>query len=143
MTEVFFYVLKEGSRSNRYLFACRLTEKIYMQGRRVMIHTSTSDEQRHMDRLLWTFRQGSFVPHGAADSQQNPNDPVLIGSLDDADDENDVLINLATDVPDRFSRFDRVVEIIDNEEDQKISGRTRFRFYRDRGYPLVTHDIKE
>ncbi|MEJ2693893.1 MAG: DNA polymerase III subunit chi [Candidatus Thiodiazotropha sp.] len=126
MTQVDFYVLKERASGNRYTLACRLSEKIYHQGRRIFIHTGSEEETRHLDRLLWTFRQGSFVPHG------------IDGSCDPAVN---VLINLAGAVPGFFSRFERVAEIIDKEPQVIADGRDRFRFYRDRGYPLNKHDI--
>ncbi|EGW55831.1 DNA polymerase III subunit chi [Candidatus Endoriftia persephonae] len=141
MTQVDFYILDDKARINRYSLACRLTEKIYHQGRRVFIHTVSADEARHMERLLWTFRQGSFIPHGLLGSADATTTPVIIGSSGDAGEEQDVLINLAPEVPNFFSRFSRVAELIDREPEVKRSGRERFRFYRNRGYPMNTHNI--
>jgi DNA polymerase III subunit chi len=142
MTQVDFYVLDERATDNRFTLACRLSEKIYHQGRRIYIHTGSDDETRHMNRLLWTFRQGSFVPHGSAGDCDPAVTPVIIGHQDDAADEHDVLINLNAEVPTFFSRFERVAELIDKEPQVISAGRERFRFYRDRGYPLNKHDIK-
>jgi DNA polymerase-3 subunit chi len=142
MTQVDFYILDERAEGNRYTFACRLAEKIYLQGRRTFIHTTSVEEQRHMDRLLWTYRQGSFVPHSVLEKADPEVNPVIIGCSAEAGEESDVLINLAPEAPDFFSRFERVAEIIDRDADIKAAGRTRYRFYRDRGYPLNTHDIK-
>ena len=55
---------------------------------------------------------------------------------------NEVLINLSAEVPLIFSHFERVAEIIPEGEENRNSGRERFRFYRDRGYPLQSHNIK-
>jgi DNA polymerase-3 subunit chi len=52
-----------------------------------------------------------------------------------------VLINLASEVPEFFSRFERLIECVDHEESVKAAGRQRFRFYREHGYPLNTHNI--
>ena len=141
MTQVDFYILDEQAAGNRYLLACRLAEKIYHQGLRIFINTDSREEAIHMDRLLWTFRQGSFVPHAIQEKADPATTPVIIGSSGEAGEENDVLINLAPQVPNFFSRFKRVVELIDREAKVKIAGRERFRFYRDRGYPLNSHDI--
>ena len=141
MTQVDFYVIREGVKSNRYTLACRLCEKIYHQGRRILVHTNSEEETRHLERLLWTFRQGSFVPHGIADSCDATVTPVIISHRQDAGLEKDVLVNLNQEVPNFFSRFDRVAEIIDQEPQVVTAGRDRFRFYRDRGYPLKKHDI--
>jgi DNA polymerase-3 subunit chi len=141
MTQVDFYVLDEKAAGNRYTLACRLSEKIYHQGRRVFIHTGSEEETRHMDRLLWTFRQGSFVPHGTGGNSDPNITPLIIGHRGENEEEHDVLINLADEVPGFFSRFERVAEVIDREPRVVSSGRDRFRFYRDRGYPLNKHDI--
>ena len=142
MTQVDFYVLDERATGNRFTLACRLSEKIYHQGRRIYIHTGSDEETRHMDRLLWTFRQGSFIPHGTSGQCDPAVTPVIIGHQDDAGDEHDVLVNLSPAVPGFFSRFERVAELIDKEPQVVNAGRERFRFYRDRGYPLSKHDIK-
>ena len=142
MTQVDFYVLDERATGNRFTLACRLSEKIYHQGRRIYIHTGSDEETRHMERLLWTFRQGSFIPHGTSGQCDPAVTPVIIGHQDDAGDEHDVLVNLSPAVPGFFSRFERVAELIDKEPQVVSAGRERFRFYRDRGYPLSKHDIK-
>ena len=64
-----------------------------------------------------------------------------LGWGEDPGSENDVLINLASEVPMFFSRFDRVSEIVDADPQVRELGRQRYRFYRDRGYPLESHQI--
>jgi DNA polymerase-3 subunit chi len=141
MTRVDFYILAERSRENRYSLACRLADKAYQKGHRVLLHTTSEEEARHMDRLLWTFRQGSFVPHGLTSKADPTMTPVLISQGEDAKTEHDVLINLHHEVPDFFSRFERLIEPIDQEDATRDAGRKRFRFYRNRGYPLESHEI--
>ncbi len=143
MTQVDFYILGRQAKGDRYQLACRLTEKAWHQGHRVYLHTNSAGESQHLDRLLWTFRQGSFLPHGISTDADSELTPILIGDGDNSGNEHDVLINLATDVPDFFSRFSRVAELVDNDEQVKQESRQRFRFYRDRGYPLNTHEIKK
>lgn len=141
MTQVDFYILKERAAGDRYQLACRIAEKAGNAGRRVVIHTASAQEARRMDGLLWTFREQSFVPHGLlgeADAQLNP---ILIGDAAQAHEEHDVLINLAMEVPTFFSRFERLAECVDNDEVARTASRDRYRFYRDRGYPLAVHEI--
>ncbi len=141
MTQVQFYILAAGAPGNRYTLACRLAEKAWRQGHRVFIHARDEDEARHIDRLLWTLRDGSFVPHGRFPQADPELNPVLIGHQTDAGEEHDVLINLNAEVPAFFSRFERVLEMIDHDENNRRHGRERFRFYRHRGYPLESHEI--
>jgi len=141
MTRIDFYILAQASRGNRHLLACRLSEKAFRQRHRVYIHTTSMEEAQHLDRLLWTFREGSFVPHGLSGEADAEFTPILIGCRDAPGDEDDVLINLAREVPSFFSRFERVAELIDQEAAVRASGRKRYCFYRDRGYPLYSHDL--
>ncbi len=141
MTRVDFYVLAPHAKNDRFGFACRLADKIYQQGRRVYVQASSDAEARHLDRLLWTFRQGSFIPHGLQTETDPSVAPVLIGHTAQAGEECDVLINLSMDVPHFFSRFERVAEIIDQDPQIRSAGREHFRFYRDRGCPLTSHEI--
>ncbi len=143
MTRVDFYILTELARCDRYVFACRLVDKVCGQGRRVYIQAGSDAEVRHLDRLLWTFREQSFIPHGRAGDADQELTPVLLGWQGDPQHEDDVLINLAPEVPEFFSRYDRVAEIMDSDPEVRRAGRERFRFYRHRGYPLKDHEISQ
>ena len=52
-----------------------------------------------------------------------------------------VLVNLHAEPPPFFSRFERLAEIVG--VDGLAAGRERFRFYRERGYEMRTHDLRE
>ncbi|MES9956613.1 MAG: DNA polymerase III subunit chi [Sedimenticola sp.] len=143
MTQVDFYILDDQAGGDRYGLACRLAEKAWQQGRRVYLHTNSPAESRHLDKMLWNFREGSFLPHALAEEADRSLNPVLIGSSSDSGEEHDVLINLASEVPLFFAKFERVAELIDHDPQIKKEGRERFRYYRDRGYNLNTHNIKQ
>ncbi len=143
MTRVDFYVLAERSAGDRALLCCRLVEKVLTQGLRVYIHAPERSEAERLNQLLWTFRQESFIPHGLVGETEPALSRVLIGwAAEPPKDGIEVLINLAPQVPPFFSRFDRVLEPLDSQPQVREEGRARYRFYRDRGYPLHTHDIK-
>ena len=141
MTRIDFYVLEQQQGEARHHFACRLAEKAWQQGNRVYIHTASAEQSRQLDALLWTFRAGSFVPHSLAAEDAGNTSPIHIGHADEAHQHEEVLINLAPEVPLFFSQFGRVAEVLDQDEQCRAQGRERFRFYRDRGYPLQSHNI--
>ena len=141
MTKVDFYLLGTGNNS-RALFACRLAEKVWRLGHRVYLLAADSPAANQLDELLWTFSQGSFVPHALYRQEEDAdNHPVLIGHAEPPAALSDVLISLSAEVPAWFSRFTRVVEMVGASEDDKARARERFRFYRERGYPLETHNL--
>ncbi|MGI9264897.1 MAG: DNA polymerase III subunit chi [Gammaproteobacteria bacterium] len=143
MTRVDFYVLKAGSARQRSVFACRLTEKAFGLGHKIYLHTGSGKQTHQLSELLWTFRDGSFVPHlefdQSAAHDSDDDTPVHIGHGDEPGQHADLLINLADEVPLFFSRFERVAEIV--AADSRDHARDRFRFYRDRGYALETHNL--
>jgi len=141
MTQVDFYILSEEASSDRFSLACRIADKARKAGHRVVIHTRSAEEARHVDRMLWTQQEQSFIPHGLLGESEAEITPVLIGDAEQAEQEHDVLVNLSMDVPTFFSRFQRLAECVDNDEVARTASRERYRFYRDRGYPLNVHNI--
>lgn len=141
MTQVDFYLLPQAEEASRQLFACRLAEKAWRLGNRLLIHTEHGDSGRTLDALLWTFRPDSFVPHAVLPASQQV--PVHIGWENNSGAHHELLINLGDNIPAFFSRFERVAEIVSQNDQQLARSRERFRFYRERGYPINLHDLKK
>lgn len=142
MTRVDFYVLPDADPVQRPLLACKLAEKAYGQGLKVYIHTATEGEALYLDELLWTFRAGSFLPHAIHGAAAGEAPPILLGHDHEPAGHTDVLINLGAEVPQFFGRFERVAELVDQRPELLAQSRERFRFYRERGYELNTHQLK-
>ncbi len=141
MTRISFYLLQDTQPQARLLTACRLAEKVYQTGNQLYVHALDEPQTQQIDQLLWTFRQGSFIPHERAE-QDDEVSPILIGHTAQPPRRiNDVLLNLAAEVPVFFSRFARVLEVVDAQGEAREQARVRFRFYRDRGYELETHEL--
>ena len=144
MTQVDFYILETDSDDDRLHLACKIVDKATQLDHHVYIHSTSDDEARQLDELLWTFSQGSFIPHRIlrSESAETPLEPVLIGvNQAPATGRWNVLINLAPDVPEFFSRYERVAEVVDANAVRREQSRGRYRFYRDRGYKLNTHQV--
>lgn len=163
MTRIDFYILADSAPRSRALFACRLADKAYRLKHPIYIHAESEPHATYMDDLLWTFSQGSFLPHALSPQVTIGNmPPIVIGYTNELStthtdvlvwreagcrerpemqNATTLLINMASDVPLFFSHFERVAEIIDQSPEQKQIGRERYRFYRDRGYDLQSHNI--
>lgn len=143
MTRVDFYVLDSTSAEARDKLICRLTEKAYSLDHSIYIHTENPEQAQHLDNLLWTYRESSFIPHQLHDEQQDETCQVIIGHSHEPESHSEVLINAGNDVPMFFSRFERVAEVVTQNEEQRSQARERFKFYRERGYQLETHNLSE
>jgi len=144
MTQVDFYVLDSDLEDARLRLACRLVDKATEADQHVYIHATSDVDAQKLDELIWTFSQGSFIPHRllreGADAA--PLEPVIIGlNRAPLGERWDLMINLAADVPEFFSRYRRVAEVVDGNAARRAQSRERYRFYRDRGYTLNTHQV--
>lgn len=139
MARIDFYVLQASGVAARRLFACRLAEKAYRLQNRVHLLAGDPDSVRELDDLLWTFRDGSFLPHEVAPGSSGA--PVTISCDGAAVDGCDLLINLSDELPGDLDAFPRIAEIVTSDDDQKRRSRARFADYRDRGHELETHKL--
>ena len=139
--QIDFYVLQEQSPGGRFKLACRIIEKVYRLGHRVYVRTGNSDDTNVLDDLLWTFSQNSFVPHQLSRESDSRESPVVIGEHSPAPEGTDVVISVADDPVSDFTAYPRIVEIVGCKDNEKASGRNRFRYYREHGVEPNTHRI--
>ena len=142
MARVDFYILSQHGPRERHVFACRLAEKAYRLDNSVHIHANNRADAQRLDELLWTYRDGSFVPHHLLGTERaDLPSPVTIGYDDRHAGTSDLLINLCDDVPAFAEGFARVAELVTSDEDCKLKSRKRFVQYRDNGHTLDTHNV--
>ncbi|HVO48002.1 MAG TPA: DNA polymerase III subunit chi [Steroidobacteraceae bacterium] len=137
-----FYVLEEAAPGARLRVACRLAEKAYLSGQSTLLWHSDPEELRTLDDLLWTFMDGSFVPHEMLSPGTSADVPVLLSAGAVPERQVDVIINLAPDVPTCLAKTQRVAEIIDGDEARRRAGRARFRAYRELGVKPASHNVR-
>jgi DNA polymerase-3 subunit chi len=146
MTErVDFYVLNGAAAKPRWTFACRLAEKAYLRGLRVVMLSETPADAQSLDDLLWTFNERSFVPHQlcAGSTAPDPATPVYLIAEPAPPPPADLLVNLAARLPGEWQHYARIAEIIDADDERRRLGRERFKIYRDLKIPLETHQLDE
>lgn len=142
MTQVDFYILPATEPEAQLNFVCRLTEKVLRKGHQIYIQAADKAQANEIDRLLWEFRPDSLIPHLLVDDEKIQEVPVAIGYGDNCAHHHDVMINLCHHVPDHFSRFERVAEIVFQQENLLKAKRNDWRFYKERGYALNRHDMR-
>lgn len=89
---------------------------------------------------LWQNKPESFLPNVLVNHTLAKQTPVIIHWQENALLQDDMLINLTLNTPGFFSRFTHLVELVGDEEHDKIAARQRYKFYRDRGYEIKTID---
>jgi DNA polymerase-3 subunit chi len=122
-------------------YGCRLIRKIYRARQHVVVCCDDPVRLSAFDQALWAFSPQEFVPHVLAGDPLAAETPVVLTASADAMPWHDVLVNLGDATPSGFARFERLIELVGGDDADRDRGRERFRFYRDRGYPLTTHDV--
>lgn len=140
-TRVSFYLLESDEPRERLLFACRLVEKAWHLGNRIHLQTADAEMAATLDELLWTFRQGSFVPHALLPVADEDRPPVTIAPAGSECPAADLLVNLADQAPADPGGWPRIAEIVDATPAGREAGRQRFRGYRQQGLEPETHTV--
>ncbi len=139
MTRIDFYV----EARDRIEVACRLAAKAIQAKTRMLVYAPDETILARLDRLLWTHAPTGFIPHCMSHDPLAAETPILIARNVDDPPLDGLILNLADAFPPTFARFNRVLEIVSRDETDKAHARDRFRFYRDRGYPIETHNMSE
>ena len=137
MTQIDFYT----HVGNKLQIACKLAAKAHNQGLRVAVLCPDAATAQNVDRMLWSASPLSFVPHCLAADPLASRTPVVIDHEGVAPAHDEVLLNLRPEWPPVFSRFHRLIEIVSQDDEDRAHARERFKFYRDRGYDIRTHDL--
>ena len=143
MTKVDFYTLRQSQENDRLFFACRLVEKAFNLGHRIYLHTDSAQSAEELDDLLWSFRPESFLPHALVGFEADEDDdiPILIGYAGHYDGPRDLLINLSRELPPFHGEFQRISEIVINDEQAKQISRQHWKQYQEAGCELQHHDL--
>ena len=141
MTEVAFHF----NAVDKLAYACRLLRKACASSARVMV-TGDAEQMKLLDAQLWTFDPMSFVPHCLSDASPEilAQTPVILttdGNLPASVPHHEVMINLGQSLTKGFETFERVIEVVCLDEQDKALARQRWKHYSERGYPLVRHDL--
>ena len=127
------------------IHACRVVRKALGSDRTVLVFSRDAQRLARLDSALWTFSALDFLPHVYADSELADRTPVWLSMAPPGDRRRDVLLMLDDEVVPGFERwfecFERVIEIVSNETEDRARARARFKAYRERGLAPRSHDI--
>ena len=128
---------------NKIAYACRLVRKARNANFQVVILARDEAQLAELDEALWTFSEPDFLPHVMLDDALAAQTPILLTATQAMEaPHHQILINLSDTPPDHFARFERMFEVVSSDEADKSSGRERYSYYKQRGYPL-THFVAE
>jgi len=143
--QVDFYLISEKHSDGQRRFACRLLEKAYNQHHSVLVLCEDELTAHAMDELLWVYTDTSFIPHQLVGENITPPPPIQIGTIlpTQLSPSSHILLLLSSKIPVEFHAFKRVIEIIIQDDEAKEKARTHYRYFREQGCALNTHDLQK
>jgi DNA polymerase-3 subunit chi len=128
---------------DKLAYACRLARKAVGSGAKVVLVVEAGAIAQ-LDADLWALSATDFLPHcvaTAGGAVQGRSPVVLVTAAEQAPDHSGVLVNLTNTVPAGFERFDRLIEVVSTDAEDRNIARGRWRYYTEQGYPITRHDL--
>jgi len=108
MPDVLFYHL-ENQPLEKVL--PQLLEKTVERGWRAVVETGSRERAEALDATLWTYRDDSFLPHGLAGDETDPDQPILIATGSENPNGANVRFFVDRAVPRSATGYERIVFI--------------------------------
>ena len=131
---------------HRLQYACRITRKARAAGKTVLAYAREPDRLARFDAALWTFSALDFLPHVYADSPLATDTPIVLTLSARPAPQRDVLLNLDDDTPEDFgtwfAQFERVIEVVSQDDAERLQARNRVAAYRAAGIEPTMHKVQ-
>jgi len=135
LTEYGFYHL---TRSGLDQALPRLLEKAHQSGARVVVRCTAPERLDQLDRLLWTYRNDAFLPHGTKADGRGEHQPIWLTTATDRPNEATILVIVDGATADDADQFARVLELFDGRDpDAVAAARDRWRWAESQGLTRV------
>jgi DNA polymerase-3 subunit chi len=132
MTRIDFYF----NVANKQQLLAELVQGALSRRRYVTVLANDANNATEISADLWQQQAESFMPNALVNHDLAAQTPVVIHWQENVLLQDDMLINLTLTEPVFFSRFTQLVELVGEDEQDKVAARARYKFYRDRGYEI-------
>jgi DNA polymerase-3 subunit chi len=135
MTEIGFYHLRSTPLERALP---RILERALTEGHRVVVMAGSPERVDHLDALLWTYDDASFLPHGTARDGSAERQPVWLTTADENPNGATMLVLVDGARSARLDAYARCCDVFDgNDETAVIAARERWREAKAAGHRLV------
>ena len=134
MTEISFYHLLHTPLERALP---KLMEKVIGSGARAVIRTGSAERAEAISAVLWTYDQGSFLPHGTARDGNPDKQPIWITPEDENPNAAAILVLTDGVESSDVGSFERCLDMFDGRDDAAVSEARR----RWTAYKASDHDL--
>ena len=133
-----FYILNKAE--DLKISVCKIIKEYYKKKYKIFISSRSNDLVNELNNLLWTFEQISFIPH-CTTKNYDKNSPILLSGKDSFPKtvnlkEYDVWLNLDDEVEENYTDFEIILEIVSQNEKQRILSRKRYLNYQKNNFEV-------
>jgi DNA polymerase-3 subunit chi len=135
----FYLIAKDRFKAEPLRLVCELVRKAYDANLWTLVLARDEAQAEELDGLLWDMGDDAFIPHQLAGDEEDELTPVLIATPDMDVPLRPLVINLrdaAVEGP-----FERVLEVVPDDEAARAPLRERWKQYKARGLELNKHDM--
>jgi DNA polymerase-3 subunit chi len=134
VTEVAFYQL--GAMPLERALP-RLLERALGAGYRVVVLAGSQERVDHLDAVLWTYDDASFLPHGTARDGEAERQPIWLTVADENPNGATMLVLVDGTMSERLGEYRRCLDIFDAGEESVAAARDRWRQAKGAGHAVT------
>ena len=113
-------------------------ERALKDGYRVLVMASSGDRVEHLNQLLWTYDEASFLPHGSARDGNADRQPIFLTASDENPNRATMLVLVDGAQGGALAGYARVCDMFDgNDETAVAAARQRWRDAKAAGHALT------
>ena len=116
----------------------KLIERAWMQGHRILVRAGSAERVEHLNVLLWTYEEGSFLPHGSERDGNAAAQPIWLTHDNRNPNSASMLVLVDGVQADELAAFARCADLFDgNDADAVDAARGRWRRAHQAGHSLT------
>lgn len=137
MTKIDFF----SNAPNRLDYVARLLLKVHSSGQTAVVYGAPLTLSA-LSEALWQSHAFLAHEHVGNESGEALLAPIILTSTPLSDyPHHEILINLSDEQPAAFAQFNRLIEVVPNDDIPRQAARERWQHYKSRGYMMSHHDI--
>ena len=136
MTHVEFIKLKRPERAQ---VLCDLTEEFYLAGKRVLVMVKDDNQGVTLDRFMWSWKKGTFIPHAYENGSVDCHDEPVVIVAEEVNPNGAEVLLMGVPCSLEFARhFRHVIDFAETFDESRLEvSRERFKTYREQGFAPV------
>ena len=118
MAELWFYHLERSSVDETLP---ELLGKVLQRGIRALVYSTDEERLSHLDQVLWTYQDDSFLPHGLASQPHGDRQPILLTQSGQNENAASMLFCLDGSDPGDISAYERTIILFEGHDETSLA----------------------